>query len=169
MKMKMAAILMAATMIAVPCVFAGPHGGGGHHHGGGPHGGGGHHHGGGPRYYRGGYYRYGGPGYYYGGYYRYGAPGYYYGGLGLAADIVNLVDASLGVVAGVVTAPLGYYPRTVYCPPAQVPYATPAVVPAPGYCTQPVPVTTTVAQPVVYQPTPVVPQSVYRPMYTVRY
>ena len=167
MKMKIAAILTAAAMIAVPCAFAGPHGGGGHHHGGGPHGGGGHHHGGRPGYYYGGYYRYGGPGYYYGGYYR-------YGGLNLAADIVGLVDASLGVVADVVGAPFGYYPRTVYCPPPRVPYATPAVVPAPGYCTQPVPVTTTVATPVVYQPTQVVTTGVYRveygrPVYTVRY
>ena len=169
MKMKIAAILTAAAMIAIPSAFAGPHGGGGHH-GGGPR----YHHGG-PRYYhggpRGGYYYGGGPrGYYYGGYYR---PGYCYGGVGLAADIVGLVDASLGVVANVVGAPWGYYSRPVYCTPPSVQYAPPVVVPAQGYCPQPV-VTTAVSQPVVTPLIPTVTPGCYRvnygsPVYTIRY
>ena len=118
-------MILAAVMVAVPTAFAGPHGG--------PHGG--------PR-------PWGGP-----------RPGYYYGGcrypgVRLAADIVGLVDASLGLATGLALAPfygVPVAPRPVVVP-RPVRYYSPAVYPYP--CPYPVSVTPAPAPVVVSVPAP---------------
>ena len=155
MKMKIAAVLTAVTLIAVPSAFARPHGG---------------------RPYCG-YRSWGGPPpgrYYYGGYYYGCGPRY-----SLAGDIVRLVDASVGLTLGVLGAPR-YVVSTpvVYCPaqpaavvtPAPQPAAapvTPAPQPAaPAPSPSPVTVYPASAPVVYYQQVPAVAPAGYTVQYT---
>jgi hypothetical protein len=137
MKMKIAAVLTAVMLIAVPSAFARPHCG---------------------------YRSWGGPPpgrCYYGGYYYGCGPRY-----SLAGDIVRLVDASVGLTLGVLGAPR-YVVSTpvVYCPaqPAAVVTPAPPVTPAP----RPAAVTVYPAPaPVVYyQPAPAVVPAGYTVQY----